>query len=109
MLLRLVLGVSLNEDLLNHADISDVLVIVVVAVDILLLDQHVKLIDVEAESLGDLHAEVPDSLEVGHLHLLLDSVGPEDYLRRQRLVVAVAGLLLLGLERLLALVAIKEL
>ncbi len=107
MVLRVVLRVLLNYDRLNQAELSKDSVIVFVWIDHLALNDHNELVDLEAESFSYFDSELPHSLAVVHLHILSDSVRPQDNLDGAllELIILLLHLSLLGL---LALITIEE-
>lgn len=107
MVLRVVLRVLLNYDRLNQAELSEDSVIVLVWVDHLALNDHNELVDLEAESFSYFDSKLPHSLAVVHLHILPDSVRPQDNLDGAllELIILLLHLSLLGL---LALITIEE-
>jgi hypothetical protein len=107
VVLRVVLRVLLNYDRLNQAELSKDSVIVFVWIDHLALNDHNELVDLEAESFSYFDSELPHSLAVVHLHILSDSVRPQDNLDGAllELIILLLHLSLLGL---LALITIEE-
>ena len=107
MVLRVVLRVLLNDDILNQAKLSEESVIVLVRVDHLVLDDHNELVDLEAESFSYFDSDLPHSLAVVHLDTLPDCVRPQDNLDRAllELIILLLHFSLLGL---LAFITIEE-
>lgn len=82
MIIRIVVRVFDNKNLLNQPQFSEVTVVILVWVHILILDRHVKFIYLESVSICDLDPEMADCLEVVHLNLLLNVVWAENNIDR---------------------------
>lgn len=109
MVLGVIIIVLSNDYLLDHANISDILVVMLIRIDIVSLDVHDELVDLESKSLCDLDSEMAKGLEEADLHLLLHQFWSKDYHWIQRLKVAEPRLFHLRFESLLPFVPIKEL
>lgn len=72
MLIRDVSFVKLNDNLLDQTLVPHVAVIILIRVNKCILDDHVELVNLVTESIGNLDPQVADCLEVANLDWLLE-------------------------------------
>ncbi len=109
VVLRNVVLVLEYEDLLDHAKFPQIAVIILIRINILIFDDHVEFIDLEAKGISYLDSQMSNSLEVAGLDVFLHDFRSQYNWNGCILERAVSGCLDFSLQALLALVPVKEL